>query len=60
VFSLPIDNLYILFVVLSPFLSLWVMEVVVVVVTTTTTTKIEEGICQEIKNNIEIQIEHQV
>jgi len=57
VFSLPIDNLYILFAVLSPFLSLWVMEVVV---TTTTTTKTEEGICQEIKNNTEIQIEHQV
>jgi hypothetical protein len=32
----------------------------VVVVVTITTTKTEEGICQEIKNNIEIQAEHQV
>ena len=48
------------------------MVVVVMTTTTTTTTtttaaaaaaastKIEEGICQEIKNNSEIQVEHQV
>jgi hypothetical protein len=30
------------------------------ITTTTTTTKTEEGICQEIKSNIEIHVEHQV
>jgi hypothetical protein len=34
--------------------------VVVVMTTTITMTKIEEGILQEIKNNIEIQVECQV
>jgi hypothetical protein len=37
-----------------------VVLVVMAETTTRTTTKTEEGICQEIKDNIEIKVEHQV